>query len=256
MSDKDRDDLRFGCEQKVDFIAASFIRKASDVREIRAFLDANGGKYIKIISKIENQEGIDNFEQILEVTDGVMVARGDLGVDIPLHQVPLAQKMMIHACNRVGKPVITATQMLESMITNPRATRAEVADIANAILDGTDAVMLSGETAGGSHPLLAVQTMRAVCDSIDQSDIDSVYRPQSYAITYPLTEAIAKGAVETAHQLGAKAIVIASTAGTTARAVRKYGTSVPLIVITQHQETRRQCQLIRGVTTVLSDAIR
>lgn len=252
MSEQDKKDLIFGCEQNVDFVAASFIRKASDVREIKAYLAEHGGKHIKIIAKIENQEWIDNFEEILKETDGVMVARGDLGVDIPLERIPLVQKMMIKRCNEVGKPVITATQMLESMIKNPRPTRAEVTDIANAILDGTDAVMLSGETAGGDYPLESVITMRRVIDEIHSntltsqiiSDADTPMMAQDYQLTY----AIAKGAIQTAETIQADLIFVASVAWTTVRALRKYNSiHQPLFVYTPHLQTARQVQLIASV---------
>lgn len=256
MSEQDRKDLLFGCEQQVDFVAASFIRKASDVTEIRDFLTANGGKYIKIISKIENQEGIDNFEEILAETDGVMVARGDLGVDIPLQNIPLEQKMMIRKCHEVGKPVITATQMLESMIKNPRPTRAEVTDIANAVLDGTDVVMLSGETAGGSYPLEAVTVMAEVCQKAESQyrEFNKTDKSRPYAGN-DLTSAVAKGAVQTAQLVGATLIIAASVAGTTVRALRKYDPMQPILVLTNHIQTARQTSLIRGAQAVLVDPI-
>lgn len=256
MSEQDRKDLLFGCQQQVDFIAASFIRKASDVREIRDFLTANGGKYIKIISKIENQEGIDNFEEILAETDGVMVARGDLWVDIPLHHVPLAQKMMIRTCHQAGKPVITATQMLESMIQNPRPTRAEVTDIANAVLDGTDAVMLSGETAGGKYPVEAVSVMTdVICKAESEYTIFGGYKDSILTNSDDLTSAVAKGAVQTAQAVGATLIIAASVAGTTVRALRKHDPMQPILVLTNHIETARQISLVRWAQAVLVDPI-
>ncbi|MBQ2381495.1 MAG: pyruvate kinase, partial [Succinivibrio sp.] len=167
LSEKDKGDLLFGIKRGVDFIAASFTRTKEDVLDIRNFLDANGGNDIKIICKIENQEGLDNFEDILATADGIMVARGDMGVEIPAQEVIFAQKHIIKRCNEVGKPVITATQMLDSMIKNPRPTRAEAGDVTNAILDGTDAVMLSGESAKGKYPREAVSTMNTICERTD-----------------------------------------------------------------------------------------
>ncbi len=166
---KDIGDIKFGIEQGIDFIAASFIRKADDVLAIRKILEENGGDDIHIISKIENQEGVDNLDEIIRVSDGLMVARGDLGVEIPTEQVPLAQKLMIQKCNAVGKPVITATQMLDSMIRFPRPTRAETTDVANAIFDGTDAIMLSGETAAGKYPVESVKTMAIIATTTENA---------------------------------------------------------------------------------------
>jgi len=190
LSKKDKGDLIFGCEQDVDFIAASFIRKKEDVLEIRELLKANGGENIQIISKIENQEGVDNFDEILAVSDAIMVARGDLGVEIPVEEVIFAQKMMIEKANKARKPVITATQMLDSMIKNPRPTRAEAGDVANAIIDGTDAVMLSGESAKGKYPAEAVEIMASIC-----ARTDSVLHPvvEEKEADLRITEAVCSG---------------------------------------------------------------
>lgn len=246
ISEKDKQDLIFGCEQRVDFIAASFIRKRSDVEEIRAYLDAHGGKYIQIISKIENQEGLDNFDEILEVSDGIMVARGDLGVEIPVEEVIFAQKMMIKKCNRASKPVITATQMLDSMIKNPRPTRAEAGDVANAILDGTDAVMLSGESAKGKYPIEAVSVMATVCERTD-----AVILPESLELhkleKLRITASVCCGAVEISERLNAKLIIVATRSGKSAREVRHYFPKAPIIALTSNKETANQLILTKGV---------
>ena len=245
LAEKDIEDLKFGCREGVDYIAASFIRKAGDVAEVRSVLDANGGENIKIISKIESQEGLDNFDEILELSDGIMVARGDLGVEIPVEEVPFAQKMMIKKCNEEGKVVITATQMLDSMIRNPRPTRAEVGDVANAILDGTDAVMLSGESAKGKYPLETVKTMTAIADRTDRF---KKYKDLIFEGDITITEAVSKGAVEAGNLLGAKAILVWTKSGRAARMVRKYGPVVPIVALTDNEQTARQLSLTRGVT--------
>ncbi len=252
ISDKDKGDLKFGCEQNVDFVAASFIRKKEDVLEIRSFLDENGGNDIKIISKIENQEGLDNFDEILEVSDGIMVARGDLGVEIPIEEVPFAQKMMIEKCNEAGKMVITATQMLDSMIRNPRPTRAEAGDVANAILDGTDAVMLSGESAKGKYPETAVQTMARICERTDEA---MAYYPMDFEGSVTLTDAVSKGAVETAETLNAKVIVVSTESGRSAANVRKYFPTAPIIAVTTNKKTATQLTLTKGIFTSIVDKI-
>ncbi|MCI7681599.1 MAG: pyruvate kinase PykF, partial [Fusobacterium necrophorum] len=221
LAEKDIQDLKFGCEQGVDFIAASFIRKADDVKAVRKVLEENGGAGIQIISKIENQEGLDNFEEILEASDGIMVARGDLGVEIPVEEVPFAQKMMIQRCNAVGKIVITATQMLDSMIKNPRPTRAEANDVANAIIDGTDAVMLSGETAKGKYPLEAVTVMKRIAEKTDPLILpveDAHLEEEEITVT----TAVAKGTADVAEMIGAKVIVVATASGRAARDMRRY----------------------------------
>lgn len=254
LSEKDKADLKFGCEQDVDFVAASFIRKAEDVKEIRELLSANGGDKIQIISKIENQEGVDNFDEILEVSDGIMVARGDLGVEIPVEEVIFAQKMMIEKCNRARKVVITATQMLDSMIKNPRPTRAEAGDVANAIMDGTDAVMLSGESAKGKYPIEAVTIMAKICERTD-----SVMRASlSNRLDSPrlrITEAVCKGAVDTSEKLNAPLIVVATEAGKSARSVRKYFPTAKILAVTTNKKTAAQLALTKGVTPVVVDSI-
>ena len=253
LAEKDIADLKFGCQVGVDYVAASFIRKASDVKEVRSILDENGGKNIKIISKIENQEGVDNFDEILELSDGIMVARGDLGVEIPVEEVPFAQKMMIEKCNEAGKMVITATQMLDSMIKNPRPTRAEAGDVANAILDGTDAVMLSGESAKGKYPVEAVKTMAKICEKTDSV---MMYMPMDFEGPTTITEAVAKGTVEASENLGAKLIVVATETGRAARSIRKYFPTAQILAITNNEQTARQLMLSKGVyTAVEKDAL-
>ncbi len=245
LAEKDIADLKFGCEQGVDYIAASFIRKASDVAEVRKVLDENGGHNIKIMSKIENQEGIDNFDEILELSDAIMVARGDLGVEVPAEEVPFMQKMMIRKCNAAGKPVVTATQMLDSMIRNPRPTRAEAGDVANAILDGTDAVMLSGESAKGKYPAEAVKMMATISARTDEfKKFKHIEKPEGEVT---VTEAISMGAVETSQLLNAKLIVCWTKTGRAARMIRKYGPTAPILALTDNDQTARQLAFVRGV---------
>ncbi|PIJ51827.1 pyruvate kinase [Erwinia sp. OLTSP20] len=254
LAEKDKRDLIFGCEQGVDFVAASFIRKRSDVVEIREHLKAHGGAHIQIISKIENQEGLNNFDEILEASDGIMVARGDLGVEIPVEEVIFAQKMMIKKCNKARKVVITATQMLDSMIKNPRPTRAEAGDVANAILDGTDAVMLSGESAKGKYPLEAVRIMATICERTDpvmKSRIE-IKDPQH---RMRITEAVCRGAVETAENLEAPLIVVATEGGKSAKSVRKYFPHATILALTTNEITARQLLLTKGVQTSLVNKI-
>ncbi len=254
LSEKDKADLAFGCQQEVDFVAASFIRKAEDVKEIRQVLFDNGGENIQIISKIENQEGVDNFDAILAESDGIMVARGDLGVEIPVEEVIMAQKMMIKKCNKAGKVVITATQMLDSMINNPRPTRAEAGDVANAILDGTDAVMLSGETAKGKYPVEAVEIMANICDRTDAS-MSSELAATVESRGMRITEAVCKGAVETTEKLNAPLIVVATKGGKSAKSVRKYFPQANILAITTNEKTAQQLCLTKGVKTCIVDQI-
>lgn len=250
LAEKDINDLKFGCEQGIDFVAASFIRKAEDVLAVRKVLCENGGENVKIISKIENQEGLNNFDSILEVTDGVMVARGDLGVEIPVEEVPFAQKMMIEKCNAAGKPVITATQMLDSMIKNPRPTRAEANDVANAIIDGTDAVMLSGETAKGKYPVEAVKVMARIAEKTDPLIYTNVDFENEEST---ITEAVAKGTVDVAEALEAKLIAVGTGTGRAAKSLRKYFPTARILALTNSQTTANQLLLSRGVLSVLAD---
>ena len=244
LAEKDINDLKFGCEQGIDYVAASFIRKADDVRAVRRVLDENGGQRIGIISKIENQEGLDNFEEILALSDGIMVARGDLGVEIPVEDVPVAQKMMIKRCNEVGKVVITATQMLDSMIKNPRPTRAEVNDVANAILDGTDCVMLSGESAKGKYPVEAVTVMAKVAAKMDPLvNVKRIMDKDDITIT----SAVARGTADVSEELGAKVIVVATQSGRAARDMRRYFPAATILAITNDEKTANQLVISRGV---------
>lgn len=254
LAEKDKRDLIFGCEQGVDFIAASFIRKRSDVIEIREHLKQHGGENIQIISKIENQEGLNNFDEILDASDGIMVARGDLGVEIPVEEVIFAQKMMIKKCNKARKVVITATQMLDSMIKNPRPTRAEAGDVANAILDGTDAVMLSGESAKGKYPLQAVSIMATICERTDRV-MKSRIEEQNEDRKLRITEAVCRGAVETAEKLEAPLIVVATEGGKSAKSVRKYFPNAIILALTNNEKTARQLLLTKGTVPHIVEKI-
>ena len=237
--------MKFGCQNNVDFVAASFIRKADDVRQVRKVLRENGGERIQIISKIESQEGLDNFDEILAESDGIMVARGDLGVEIPVEEVPCAQKMMIRKCNRAGKVVITATQMLDSMIKNPRPTRAEANDVANAILDGTDAIMLSGETAKGKYPLAAVEVMNKIAKKVDAT-IPPFY-VEGVINKHDITTAVAEGSADISERLNAKLIVVGTESGRAARDMRRYFPKANILAITNNEKTANQLVLSRGI---------
>ncbi|WP_435921794.1 pyruvate kinase [Paenibacillus sp. DYY-L-2] len=251
ITEKDANDIKFGIEQGIDFIAASFVRKASDVLEIRELLERNNATHIQIISKIENQQGVDNLDEILEVSDGLMVARGDLGVEIPAEDVPLVQKRMIEKCNRAGKPVITATQMLDSMQRNPRPTRAEASDVANAIFDGTDAIMLSGETAAGKYPVESVLTMSRIAEKAESAlEYHEIFLKQSNAQQTTVTEAISQSVANSALELNAKAIITSTETGYTARMVSKYRPKAPIIAVTTEDQTLRRLALNWGVNPV------
>ncbi len=253
LSERDKGDLLFGIKNKVDFVAASFTRNRRDVLDIREFLDQNGGQDIKIIAKIENQEGLDNFEEILDAADGIMVARGDLGVEIPAQEVIFAQKKIIKLCNESGKIVITATQMLDSMIKNPRPTRAEAGDVANAILDGSDAVMLSGESAKGSYPLEAVQTMAAICLRTDGEIRAKLPRYAGGELS--VTDAVCQSAVEASENLRSPLVIVATEHGNSARSIRKFFPHANILALTPHLKTARQLCLVRGVLPKLVNRI-
>ncbi|WP_127593306.1 pyruvate kinase [Paenibacillus lautus] len=251
ITEKDANDIVFGIEQGIDFIAASFVRKASDVLEIRELLKKHNGEHIQIISKIENQQGVDNLDEILEVSDGLMVARGDLGVEIPAEEVPLVQKRMIEKCNLAGKPVITATQMLDSMQRNPRPTRAEASDVANAIFDGTDAIMLSGETAAGKYPVESVLTMSRIAEKAESAlNYREMFLKQRIAQDTSVTEAISQSVAISALDLNAKAIISSTESGQTARMVSKYRPEAPIVAVTTQDRTLRRLALTWGVTPV------
>lgn len=254
ITEKDKQDLIFGVQQGVDLIAASFVRKADDVKEIRKVLGLPG-RSIMIFSKIESEEGVQNFDEILAVSDGIMVARGDLGIEIPIQEVYVVQKMIIDKCNKAGKPVITATQMLESMIVNPRPTRAEVTDVANAVTQGTDCVMLSGETAKGKWPIECVKMMADIC-RVAERDLDykaEYSRLRKYIMEEQqgggklVQESVASSVVKTALDIDAELLLALSHTGATARAVSKYKPHVPCICITPSDQAARQLCLSRGV---------
>ena len=253
LTEKDRDDLRFAAEQDFDFVAASFVRKASDVEDIRACLRECGGEHIRIISKIENREGVDNLEEIIAASDGLMVARGDLGVEIPAYEVPILQKRMIKETSMAGKPVITATQMLDSMIRNPRPTRAEVSDVANAVFDGTSCVMLSGETASGKHPVEAVQTMVDTINAAEQAtDYWGRFRRFEFTPGRSINDAVTHTCCQTAMDLEADAILTPTQTGHTARMIARFRPACPIVALTTTERARRQLAISWGVQPLLA----
>lgn len=252
LTPKDIDDIKFGIENDIDFIAASFVRKKEDVYDIRKVLEDHGGDHIKIISKIESQEGVDNIEEIIEASDGIMVARGDLGVEIRTELIPIVQKEIIRKANKAAKPVITATQMLDSMIRNPRPTRAETTDVANAIIDGTDCVMLSGETAGGKYPVEAVRTMRNICITTELSDdfIENIYQT-NISSSFTTTNAIAKNTCDLAETLDAKAIISCTASGNTSRVISKFKPKTNSVAATTTERVARQLSVVWGVYPIV-----
>jgi len=247
ISEQDERDIIFGIQNDMDFVAASFIQRPSDVEEIRHLIAKHGG-HMEIIPKIENLAGVNNFDAILAVSDGIMVARGDLGVEVPAEDVPVIQKEIIRKCNAVGKPVIVATQMLESMTTNPRPTRAEVSDVANAVLDGTDAVMLSAESAAGAYPFETVRTMAQICAAAEQAQVDLPFEHTFDEIPVErIDQGIANSAVFTALLLHAKAIVALTESGTTAFQISRFGINLPIHALTPSLAVQRKMSIYRSV---------
>ncbi|MDN6293416.1 MAG: pyruvate kinase [Alkalibacterium sp.] len=253
LTEKDRADIQFGLDNNIDYIAASFIRRPSDILEITEILEKEDKMHVQIIPKIENQEGVDNLEEILAIADGLMVARGDLGVEIPTEDVPIVQKRMISMCNNAGKPVITATQMLDSMQVNPRPTRAEASDVANAIFDGTDAIMLSGETAAGDYPVEAVKTMYNIAIRTESSLVNQdAFALKSFDQT-DMTEAIGQAVGHTAKNLNIHTIVAATESGHTARMISKFRPKADILAVTFSEETARGLALQWGVQPTVAD---
>lgn len=245
ITQRDVEDLMFGINMGIDFVAASFVRRASDVIGIKKLLEENGAGDVHIIAKVENREGVDNIDEIIRTADGVMVARGDMGVEIPVEEVPLIQKCIINKCNEVGKPVVTATQMLDSMMRNPRPTRAETTDVANAIFDGTDAIMLSGETAAGRYPVESVRMMAKIARKAEGSmRLNMVKEP---SIPSTITDAISHATCSIASDLGVRAVITSTKSGYTARAVAKFRPEVPIIAVTPSRKVTRTLQIVRGV---------
>ncbi len=256
LTEKDVADIRFGVENDFDFIAASFVRRAADVEAIRDLLRQCGGENVKIIAKIENQEGVDNIDDILAAADGVMVARGDLGVEIPAAKVPFLQKQMIRKGLQAGKPVITATQMLDSMMRNPRPTRAEVSDIANAVYDGTSCVMLSGETAGGKYPIESLAAMAEIVQETESAiDYWRKFEKQQVVTASNINDAITHTCCLTARDLNATAILAASSSGRTARMICRFRPACPVAALTMQEKVRRQLSICWGVVPFLTGEV-
>ncbi|WP_040952521.1 pyruvate kinase [Gorillibacterium massiliense] len=259
VTERDVQFIRFGIEKRIDVIAASFVRKAADVMEIRSILEKENAGHIRIIAKIEDQEGVDNLDEILEAADGIMVARGDMGVNLNAEEVPPVQKMIIRKCNAAGKPVITATHMLESMQVNPRPSRAEATDVAGAVFDGSDAVMLSGESAAGKYPLESVKVMARIAERAEQGIVHTLGEPWSdpaySSSTVSITEAVCRSAVHAATELRAAAIVAPTMSGFTARMAAKYRPECPVLAVSPDEKTLPGLCMVRGVIPLKGDEI-
>ena len=252
LSETDKADLLFGIENGVDYVACSFVSRRQDLLDVRSFLDAHGGRNISLIAKLENQSGIDNVEEICQECEGIMIGRGDMGVEIPYEELPAVQKLLITKCRLIGKRVITATEMLESMINNIRPTRAEISDVANAVYDGTSAIMLSGETAAGKHPVEAVQVMARIAEATE-GKIDYAQRFYNTAFqTHDTVDAISHATCAMAIDVGAKAIVVCSLSGKTTRMISRFRAPVDILGVTTSQETMRKLALSWGVVPALS----
>ena len=254
LNDTDKSDIIFGISQDMDFVAASFVRSAEDVKDLRKLLCDNGGESIKIISKIENTQGVENLDEIIEASDGIMIARGDLGVEVPFHELPVLQKTMIKKCYRVGKYVVTATQMLESMTKNPRPTRAEVSDVANAIFDGSSIIMLSGETAAGDYPVEAIEVMAEIAVTTEESiDYEKRFNVNKLKLGSDIPNTIANTACSAAYQTGAKALLVVTKTGKTANLVADYKPKCPIIAAVTEDKAYHQLNLAWNTMPVLAD---
>lgn len=260
ITEKDWSDLQFALDMDMDWIALSFVRRAEEVYELKAYIQENwelGTQRPLVISKIEKPEALEEIDAIVEASDGIMVARGDLGIEIPTEKVPLVQKDLIRRCNHAGKPVITATQMLDSMIRNPRPTRAEASDVANAIIDGSDAIMLSGETAAGKYPIEAVETMVSIAMEIEAVLADEVWHSPHHVTRLPddVTDSVSYSTVQTAEAVDAAAIITATASGRTARGIARYRPRKPIIAVTTSHTTRRQLVLTWGIIPIFSGRV-
>ena len=254
LSEQDKADLLFGIQNEVDYVACSFVSRKQDLLDVRQFLDANGGEQISLIAKIENQSGIDNIEEICTACEGIMIGRGDMGVEIPYEELPAVQKHLIDKCRIIGKRVITATEMLESMIHNARPTRAEISDVANAVYDGTSAVMLSGETAAGKYPVESVRVMAKIAEATEEKiDYAQRFRTAEF-ITHNTVDAISHATCGMAIDIGAKAIVVCSLSGRTARMISRFRAPVDILGLTTSERSMRKLALSWGVTPALADA--